>query len=72
MRDGVSIITAFVVPAESSAWAPPDPMDLIAHARAHLAAYKCPREVVFVPALPRTANGKILRRHLRAGTTPGG
>ncbi|MGV1007712.1 MAG: acyl-CoA synthetase [Dermatophilaceae bacterium] len=64
VRDGVSIITAFVVPSQSGA-SPPDASGLIAYARAHLAAYKCPREVVYVSALPRTANGKILRRQLR-------
>jgi acetyl-CoA synthetase len=33
---------------------------------AHLAHYQAPREVVFVPALPLTATGKIMRRELRA------
>ncbi len=32
-----------------------------AHCRARLAAYKVPRHVVFVPALPRTASGKVRR-----------
>lgn len=36
---------------------------LIALVRAHLTAYKVPREVVFVPSLPRTGSGK-LRRHV--------
>ncbi len=70
VRDGVSIITAFVVPTESGGSGPPDRAALIAHARAHLAAYKCPREIVFVNALPRTANGKIVRRQLREGAVP--
>lgn len=39
--------------------------DIIAHARAHIAHYKCPSEVVFVDALPRNAAGKVLRRELR-------
>jgi long-chain acyl-CoA synthetase len=33
-------------------------------AREHLAAYKVPRDVVFLEALPRTANGKIARAEL--------
>lgn len=39
--------------------------ELIACARAELAAYKTPRSVVFVPALPQTSSGKIMRRMLR-------
>ena len=37
---------------------------LLAFTHEHLAAYKCPREIVFTSALPRTANGKIMRRKL--------
>ena len=33
--------------------------DLSVHARAHLARFKCPREVVFVSELPRNALGKV-------------
>lgn len=39
--------------------------DVIAFARAHLAAYKCPTAVDFVPALPRNPTGKVLKRALR-------
>lgn len=35
-----------------------------AHCRDRLAAYKIPRRVDFVPALPKTASGKIRRREL--------
>jgi long-chain acyl-CoA synthetase len=42
---------------------------VIAHARANLAAYKLPRRVVFVDALPKTPVGKVLRRDLRARLT---
>ncbi|WP_295649685.1 class I adenylate-forming enzyme family protein [uncultured Dietzia sp.] len=39
--------------------------ELIEYCRARMAAYKYPREVEIVDALPRTATGKILRRRLR-------
>ena len=38
---------------------------ILDHCRAHLAAYKMPREVKFVPALPTTSSGKIMRRQLK-------
>jgi fatty-acyl-CoA synthase len=40
------------------------PADIIAHCRAHLAAYKCPRDVRFA-VIPRTATGKIQKFALR-------
>ncbi len=39
--------------------------DVIAHCRAHLTAYKCPRDVEFRADLPKSNVGKILRRELR-------
>ncbi len=38
---------------------------LLAHCRARLAGYKCPRSLDFTPALPRDANGKLYKRRLR-------
>jgi len=38
---------------------------LLAHCRAHLTGYKCPREVEFRSELPKSNVGKILRRELR-------
>ena len=38
--------------------------ELIDHCRPHLAAYKLPRSVAFVPDLPKTSTGKIMRREL--------
>ena len=38
---------------------------LVAHCRAHIAAYKCPKSVRFLDALPRTGTGKIQKRALR-------
>jgi long-chain acyl-CoA synthetase len=39
--------------------------DLIAYCREHMAAYKYPRSVEFMDALPMTSTGKILKRELR-------
>ena len=44
----------------------PDAADIIAFARSRIAGFKAPKSVDFVPALPRNASGKILRRELRA------
>lgn len=40
--------------------------EVIAHAREHIAGYKCPKSVDFIDALPRNPSGKILRKDLRA------
>jgi long-chain acyl-CoA synthetase len=42
-----------------------DAEDIIALCRKDLAAYKVPRTVQFVPDLPKTSTGKIMRRELR-------
>ena len=42
-----------------------DEADLIAHARAHATAFKRPRHVLFVDALPLTSNGKIAKEEVR-------
>ena len=44
--------------------------NIIEHCRKHLAAYKVPREVMFVPALPTTSSGKIMRRELKTLEPP--
>jgi O-succinylbenzoic acid--CoA ligase len=41
------------------------PAELLAFARARLAAFKCPREIRIVTELPKTASGKVVRRLLR-------
>jgi long-chain acyl-CoA synthetase len=38
---------------------------IIEHCRPHLAAYKLPRTVLFVPDLPTTSTGKVMRRELK-------
>jgi acyl-CoA synthetase (AMP-forming)/AMP-acid ligase II len=42
-----------------------DPGDIIEFCRRHLAGYKCPRTVDFVPSIPRNPSGKILKTALR-------
>jgi long-chain acyl-CoA synthetase len=39
--------------------------DLLAHCRRELAAYKVPKEIQFLEALPKSTVGKILRKDLR-------
>jgi fatty-acyl-CoA synthase len=41
------------------------PSDIINFTRERIAAFKTPKSVEFIQALPRNASGKILRRHLR-------
>jgi acyl-coenzyme A synthetase/AMP-(fatty) acid ligase len=56
-----TIIKAYVVMRDGAA---PDEAAILAHCHAHLAAYKRPRAVAFLDALPRNANGKLNRRAL--------
>lgn len=46
--------------------------ELLDHLRACLAKYKVPKRVIFLPALPLSAAGKILKRELRAQLTAQG
>jgi len=59
----LSIIAAFVVRRPDAAL---DETMVLEHATRRLAAYKRPRAVHFVEALPRNANGKLRRRDLPA------
>jgi long-chain acyl-CoA synthetase len=55
------VIKAFVV----APGLPPNSENQIkAHCRERLATYKIPRDIAFVPALPRTASGKVRRAAL--------
>lgn len=58
-------VTAFVVPRDPAS--PPTLAELRAFARERLTAAKAPRELVLVPALPRSPSGKLLRRLLPDG-----
>ena len=55
----LKILAAFVVPEGDA-----DEAALLAWAKQHLATYKLPRRIVFVPQLPRNRAGKLLRREL--------
>lgn len=63
VREDVSVIAAYVVRGEGASVTADD---IVRTATESLAAYKRPREVFFVPGLPRSANGKLLRRNLAA------
>ena len=39
--------------------------ELMAYSEDHIAAYKYPREIEFIDALPMSATGKILKKELR-------
>jgi len=54
-------VKLFVVRADAAL----SSQDVIAFCRAELAAYKIPREVVFLEELPKSTVGKVLRRELR-------
>ena len=60
-------VTAWVVPAPGHAF---DEADLIAHARGLLAAYKCPKQVFRIAALPRNHMGKLDRARLARPALP--
>jgi len=61
VRDDLSIIAAHVVAQGVTAAA------LEAWCAQRLAAYKRPKSIAFVEALPRTATGKLMRRALAEG-----
>ena len=60
---GETVKAVVVLRAEARATAQPE--DVIAWAREHMAAYKVPREVQFVDALPKSGSGKVMWRLLQ-------
>ncbi|OUW00107.1 MAG: long-chain fatty acid--CoA ligase [Betaproteobacteria bacterium TMED156] len=58
---GGELVRLFVVPKQKKLTR----KDLISFCRQNLAAYKCPKEIIFMEELPKTNVGKILRRKLR-------
>ena len=65
VRADVRVICGFVVLQPG---AEPDAEALLAWCAARLAAYKQPRAIRFLEALPRTPNGKVQRKRLAAAT----
>jgi acyl-coenzyme A synthetase/AMP-(fatty) acid ligase len=63
MRGGV--VKAYLVAREGVAVNEDLSRDVQTFARGQMAAYKCPRKVEFVAALPKTPSGKVKRRELR-------
>jgi acyl-CoA synthetase (AMP-forming)/AMP-acid ligase II len=57
---GEEVAVAVVLKGEASE------ADLLRHCRAHLAEFKVPRKVFVVDTIPRTATGKVQRRHVAA------
>lgn len=66
VRDDVSVIAAYVVRNEGASLGQ---ADILSFATGQLAAYKCPKQIFFVPSLPRGTNGKLLRRKLSGEMT---
>ncbi|MFF4864356.1 AMP-binding protein [Streptomyces sp. NPDC001231] len=67
-EDRGQVVVAYAVLRQG---APRDAEALRAYLKSELAPYKCPREIVFLDALPRTATGKLQRFRLRADGVPG-
>ena len=59
-------VTAFVVTKPGMSVAE---RELVEHCRGRLAGYKKPRSIRFVPSLPRSHYGKVLRAQLIAQAT---
>jgi acyl-coenzyme A synthetase/AMP-(fatty) acid ligase len=64
-QDGLVKTMAFVVTKPGVAASPELAKELQQFVRTHLAAYKRPQWVEFLPELPKTATGKIQRYRLR-------
>jgi fatty-acyl-CoA synthase/long-chain acyl-CoA synthetase len=58
--------TPLAVIAPRDATNPPSAADIEEFCRGQLAAYKCPRDIAIVDALPRNPSGKVLKTQLRA------
>jgi len=61
VRDDLSIVVGFIVTEENHTVSSDD---LNVFLTRHLADYKCPKQILTVARLPRSANGKLLRQQL--------
>jgi acyl-CoA synthetase (AMP-forming)/AMP-acid ligase II len=55
-------VSAIVIPRPGAALTP---AEIVARCRTQLAGFKCPKRVIFVEALPKTANDKVDRKALK-------
>jgi benzoate-CoA ligase family protein len=69
-HDGLVIPRAYIVPAAGTTASDELGADLQAFTRSRLAPHKYPREVHFVPELPKTASGKVDRKALQGMGKP--
>jgi len=60
------VVKAFVSLKQGFEQSEPLRMELLGHARKRLGAAVAPKEIAFLPTLPRTRSGKIMRRLLKA------
>ncbi len=65
MGEAVKAVVQLADGAAAGAAGPELAAELLAHCRAELATYKCPKTVDFVDELPRDPNGKLYKRLLR-------
>jgi acyl-coenzyme A synthetase/AMP-(fatty) acid ligase len=66
-QDGLTVPRAFVVAASEGDDLQALGLELVEHVRGELAPHKAPRDVRFLDALPKTANGKVDRKALTEG-----
>lgn len=69
-RWGEAVWAAVVVRADGGP--APEPAELVAWARQHLAAFKAPKQVVLVDDLPVNAGGKVVKGEVRRRLAGGG
>jgi len=65
LEEDKTITTAFVVLKDSRHELERLKQELLDYSHRRLARYKCPKEIVFIDSIPKTANGKIKRKVLR-------
>jgi 3-hydroxybenzoate/4-hydroxybenzoate---CoA ligase len=64
-KDGLMRLVLYAVPADAGGGTQETEDAIRLAITEHLSVYKCPRNICFVPELPRTASGKVQRFRLR-------